>query len=97
MSRDKQIEEVVKDICSYHKDYGSCDICDKVLDIGDEPCYWKCVARIIIDNDYRKVSDVIDEFAERLIQILQKEGRSNYYLKCTINQIANEMKGAYNA
>ena len=66
MSRDRQIDEITKDICPYHNEYGTCEKCKKDFeDVGD-PCYFSGIANIIIKNGYRKQSDVIDEFVERL-------------------------------
>ena len=65
MSREKQVEEIVKDFCPLYQEYGSCKQCNKDLDIDDEPCYYGCVANLIIDYGYRKSTDVAEEiFAE---------------------------------
>ena len=65
MSRDKQIEEIVKDFCPLYQEHGSCKRCNNALDIDEEPCYYGCVANLIIDYGYRKSIDVAEEiFAE---------------------------------
>ena len=65
MSRDKQIEGIVKDFCPLYQEYGSCKRCNNVLDIDEEPCYYGCVANLIIDYGYRKQNEVAEEiFAE---------------------------------
>ena len=48
--------EIIKDICPFYKEYGSCEQCDTDLDIDDEPCYFGCIANVIVNNDYRKQS-----------------------------------------
>ena len=64
-NRDKQIEGIVKDFCPLYQEYGSCKRCNKDLDIDDEPCYYGCVANLIIDYDYRKSTELAEEiFAE---------------------------------
>ena len=60
-SREKQIEEIVKDFCPLYQEYGSCKRCNNVLDIDEEPCYYGCVANLIIDYGYRKSIDVAEE------------------------------------
>ena len=60
MSKEKQIEErkkIISDICPFYKEYGTCEQCNKDLDIDDEPCYFECMANAIIKNDYRKQSE----------------------------------------
>ena len=61
---EKQIEEkqkIISDICPFFKEYGTCEQCNTEFDINDEPCYWECMARAIINNDYRKASEVAKE------------------------------------
>ena len=53
----EQIEEIVRDICPFYKEYGSCEKCYAEMDIDDEPCYWACVAKVINQNGYSKQSD----------------------------------------
>ena len=66
MSRDKQIKDIVKDICPFYKKYGTCEECDSEIDIEDEPCYWVGVAECIALNDYRKTSEVAREIFEEI-------------------------------
>jgi hypothetical protein len=74
MSRDKQIEEIVKDFCPLYQEYGSCKQCNKDLDIDDEPCYYGCVANLIIDYGYRKSSDVAEEIFAEIEKWLANDG-----------------------
>ena len=71
--RDKQIEEIVKDFCPLYQEYGSCKRCDKDLNIDGEPCYYGCVANLIIDYDYRKASEVAEEIFEEIEQLYMEE------------------------
>ena len=65
MSRDKQIEEMAKDVCELYKDFGSCEACDAELDIDGEPCIHECFAKAFYNAGYRKASDLAEEiFAE---------------------------------
>ena len=72
MSRDKQIEEIVKDICPFYKEYGTCEQCNSELYIDDEPCYWECIAKCIVRNGYRKASDVAREISELIDDLYLK-------------------------
>ena len=85
MSRDKHIEEIVKDICSFHKEYGSCKKCNEELDIEeDESCYWECVARVIVDNHYRKASEVALKVISEIIQEINELAQDCTTVKQTI-------------
>ena len=57
MNKEKQ--KIISDICPFYKEYGTCEQCNKALDIDGEPCYWECMANAIIANDYRKQSEPI--------------------------------------
>ena len=91
MSKEKQIKELVKDFCPLHQEFGSCEQCNQTLDIDNEPCYYGCVANIIVNNNYRKAADVAKEIAKQfrvemrsLIEISEdlytKSGDDDYYL-----------------
>ena len=90
---DEQIKKIISDICPFHKEYGSCVECDAEMDIGDEPCYWACVAKVINQNDYRKQSDVIDEFAERLKNYDITKLEKSVQISEIIDEVATKMKG----
>jgi hypothetical protein len=91
MSRDKQIEEIVKDFCSLYQEYGSCKRCNKDLDIDDEPCYYGCVANIIIDYDYHKASEVAEEIFAEIEKIC---GTNGFHFICTVEKF-KELKKKY--
>ena len=62
--KEKQIEEkkkIISDICPFYKEYGTCEQCNTELDIDDAPCYWECMANAIVNNGYRKASEVAEE------------------------------------
>lgn len=57
----KETKKIINDICPLYKEYGSCERCNTELDTDDEPCYYKCVANVIISNGYCKASEVFEE------------------------------------
>ncbi len=73
MNRDKHIEEMAKDVCPLIEEYETCEKCDAKLDIGDEPCLYKCMAKAFYNAGYRKASDVAREIFEE-IKSIWKEG-----------------------
>lgn len=89
--RAKQIEEMAIGVCEYRKarGYKKCDDCDW----GGE-CGVTEYARELYDAGYRKASDVIDEFVERLKE--ENEISFRRYGKgigiSTIFRIADEMR-----
>lgn len=54
---ENQIEKMAVDICPLYEEYGSCKKCDDELDIDDEPCLYKCMAKLCIKKGYRKQSE----------------------------------------
>lgn len=61
---EKQIEEMAIDLCPLYEEYGSCKKCDEELDIDDEPCLYKCMAKLCIEKDYSKASDLEKEIED---------------------------------
>jgi hypothetical protein len=61
MSREERIEAMAKDICPLYKEYGSCEKCDAEIDIDDAPCIYKCMAKLFIENNYCKASEIFEE------------------------------------
>jgi hypothetical protein len=57
MSKEKQ--KIISDICPFYKEYGTCEQCNKAIDIDDQPCYFERMANAIIENGYRKQSEWI--------------------------------------
>lgn len=100
-TKQEQIEEMASDICPIHGDCKTCPV--------NTPCTYLQSARIfysfediilkqIYNEGYRKASDVIDEFVERLKakespDLLAWEYGEGY-LDCikTAEQLADEMK-----
>ena len=72
MSREKI--EVIKDICPFYKEYGSCDRCNTELDIDGEPCFFESMANDIINIDCRKPVE-----GEWIIL-----GAYNDFIKCSV-------------
>ena len=68
----KQVEEMAKDICPFHE-YENCEQCDTELDIGDEPCLYKMMAKEFIEKDYRRALDVAREIIDDILEALQGE------------------------
>ena len=66
MSQEKQIMKIIRDICPYYKEYGTCAQCNTELDIDTEPCYFEYMAKHIIRGGYRKQSDVAKEIFEKI-------------------------------
>ena len=57
----EQKQKIISDICPLYKEYGTCEQCNKDLDIDDEPCYFEHMANAIINNKYVKQSENIVE------------------------------------
>ena len=49
-----EILEVAQDLCPLYEEYKSCADCDALIDIGDEPCLYKCMAQLMLSKNYRK-------------------------------------------
>ena len=55
--KEKQIEEMAREMCHLSKECETCQICDERYHGDGEPCYFQCVAKEIIKHGYRKQSD----------------------------------------
>lgn len=71
MSKEKQIEEMAQDLCPLYEEYKSCKTCDAVLDIGEKPCVYKCMAELITTKGYRKQS--VGRWEKRVFVIFDSE------------------------
>lgn len=80
---EKQIEEMARDICIYSDQYETCKICDTDLDIGDDTCIYKIMAKSFIEQGYTKQEWISVE--ERLpVNDYEKHWKDrNYYLVYT--------------
>ena len=88
MNKEKQIEEikkVISDICPFYKEYNSCEQCNDIADIDDEPCYWECMAKGIIRYGYRKADEVAREIFEEIGELVNEylDGRIYTHDFCT--------------
>ena len=59
MSKEKQIEEMAKDLCDIECKGMKCNVCDY-------GCEYRMLAEALHNAGYRKQSEVITEFAEKL-------------------------------
>lgn len=67
MDREKQIEKMAREMCHLSAECKTCQICNERYHGDDyDLCYFKCVAKEIINHGYRKQSEVIDEFVKKL-------------------------------
>ena len=73
MNKEKQIEEMAKDVCTLIEEYGNCEKCDTELDIDDEPCIYKCMAKLFAEKGYRKASDVARKTVEAIKNEVNKK------------------------
>ena len=53
----KQIEEIARELCHLSAECETCQICDEKHDCGGDPCYFQCMAKVIIKHNYRKQSE----------------------------------------
>ena len=74
MAKEKQIEEMAREMCHLSKECKTCQICNERYNGGDddddELCYFQCVAKEIINHSYRKQSDVAKEIFDEIERIL---------------------------
>lgn len=57
MSRERQIEEIAREMCHLSAECKTCQICNERYHGGDDLCYFQCVAKEIINHGYRKQSE----------------------------------------
>lgn len=57
MSKEKQIEEMAREMCHLSAECKTCQICnERYHGDDDDLCYFRCVAKEIINHGYRKQS-----------------------------------------
>ena len=57
MDREKQIEEMAREMCHLSAECKTCQICnERYHGDDDDLCYFQCVAKEIINHGYRKQS-----------------------------------------
>ena len=55
--REKQIEEVAREMCHLSSECKTCKICNERYHGDDDLCYFQCVAKEIVNHGYRKQSE----------------------------------------
>lgn len=95
LNKEKQIEEMAKDICPLIEEYGNCEKCDAELDIEDDPCIYKCMAKLFASKDYRKASDVIEDMRRRFKEEAFNPNNRFDFIIDVIDEIADELKKKY--
>jgi hypothetical protein len=85
MNKEKQIEEMAKDICPLYEECGSCKKCDEEFAIDNEPCFYKRAAKLLIIKDYRKASEVAEEIFAEIGELVNEylDGRIYTHDFCT--------------
>lgn len=61
-----KIKTVAADVCPLFKEYGSCDKCDEEIYIDDNTCVYQSMAKLFLEKDYRKSSDVALEAIDHI-------------------------------
>ena len=57
MPREKQIDEIAREMCHLSAECKTCQICNERYHGDDDLCYFQCVAKEIVNNGYRKQSE----------------------------------------
>ena len=58
MPREKQIEGIAREMCHLSAECKTCQICnERYHGDDDDLCYFKCVAKEIVNHGYRKQSE----------------------------------------
>ena len=65
MTTEKKIEEMARSICPLANEYESCKECDDEI-ATEDTCIHKKIACAIINNGYRKASEVAREIFEEI-------------------------------
>lgn len=97
MDREKQIEEMAREMCHLSKECKTCQICNEIYngDDDDELCYFQCVAKEIINHNYRKQSDVTKEIFEELDKLTYRLLNDADYTMGDIVYDITELKNKY--
>ena len=97
MDREKQIEEMAREMCHLSGECKTCQICNERYnsDDDDELCYFQCVAKEIINHSYRKQSDVAKEIFEELDKLTYQLLNDADYTMGDIVYDITELKNKY--
>lgn len=98
MDREKQIEEIAREMCHLSRECKTCQICNERYNGGDdddELCYFQCVAKEIINHSYRKQSDVAKEIFEELEKLTYRLLNDADYTMGDIVYDITELKNKY--
>lgn len=103
-TKQEQIEEMASDICPIHGDCKTCPVNTSCTYLQSARVFYSfadIMLKQIYNEGYRKASDVIDEFALRLIQTVTANNTNEGYLDESVDyaglvedikQLADEMK-----
>ena len=103
-TKQEQIEEMASDICPIHGDCKTCPVntsCTYLQGASVFFSFANIMLKQIYNEGYRKASDVIDEFASRLIQTVTANNTNEGYLDESVDyaclvedieQLAAEMR-----
>ena len=95
MDREKQIEEIAREMCHLSAECKTCQICNKRYHGGDDLCYFKCVAKEIINHGFRKQSEVVKEIFEEITNIIYNLRDSPFYSSSDAVDELTELKKKY--
>ena len=68
-----KVKTAAADVCPLFKEYGSCEKCDEEIDINDDPCIYQIMAKLFLEKDYRKASDIATEIFEEIEEMLNMQ------------------------
>ena len=57
MSKEKQIEEIAREMCHLRAECKTCQSCNERYHVDDDLCYFQCIAKEIVNHGYRKQSE----------------------------------------
>lgn len=96
MQREKQIEEIAREMCHLSAECKTCQICnERYHGDDDDLCYFKCVAKEIINHGFRKQSEVVKEIFEEITNIIYNLRDSPFYSSSDAVYELTELKKKY--
>ena len=91
-SREKQINEMAREMCHLSAECKTCQICNERYHGDDDLCYFQCVAKEIVNHGYRKQSEVVKEIFDA---IKEKLIFNTYGIATISNKTFCELKKKY--